>query len=535
MRMIFPASLVALILALIFAPGPVEAQDDQVLLGPPPAWVEASEAAPVPADAAGLVFLRRHDVLVHLEQGRQSTYQGQRMRLLHPQALEAGNLALSWNPAAGAPTVHMLRIHREGEVIDVLASTNFEVLRREDQLEQAMLTGRLTAVLRVPDLRVGDELEWAFTIPSHDPTLRDDSFGLMALGSAPPPGRVRLGLSWDEGQEPTIRLTDDLAGLAERTPHALTVSLDNPEALTPPRDAPPRYSWQRVIEYSDLASWSAVSQRFDALYATASRLAPDSPVRAEAARIAGAHSGEFERAQAALELVQEQVRYIYVGLDGGNLDPATADETWRRRYGDCKGKSALLLALLRELGIEAEAVLANNTGIDDGFDDRLPNPALFDHVLVRADIGGTKYWLDATLPAVIEAGAEPFLPYRWVLPLSARGSTLDAVRQAAPALPQEMGVYEIDARAGFDQPARLIYTTIARGVGGLTQYMQFSVMTPDQLTTAMRGSLTGSSDWDAIEDVAYRYDRETRASILTITGSGPVDWDDEGSGKYDLT
>src|SRR5690606_29278685 len=122
-----------------------------------------------------------------------------------------------------------------------------------------------------------------------------------------------------------------------------------------------------LAEYSDFASWPAVSQRFHPLFAQASTLAADSPLHAEAARIAAAHEGKLARAQAALELVQQQVRYIYVGLNGGNFVPAGADETWSRRYGDCKGKTALLLALLRELGIEAEAVLVNNTGLDDGF------------------------------------------------------------------------------------------------------------------------------------------------------------------------
>lgn len=95
-------------------------------------------------------------------------------------------------------------------------------------------------------------------------------------------------------------------------------------------------------------------------------------------------------------MVREQVRYIYVGIAGGNLTPATADETWQRRYGDCKGKTTLLLALLNELGIDAEAVLVNNSGIDDGFNQRLPSPGLFDHVLVRAKIDGREYWMDGT-------------------------------------------------------------------------------------------------------------------------------------------
>ena len=184
--------------------------------------------------------------------------------------------------------------------------------------------------------------------------------------------------------------------------------------------------------------------------------------------------------------MQQNVRYIYVGLNGGNLTPAAADETWQRRYGDCKAKTVLLLALLRELGIDAQAVLVNTTGMDDGFDQRLASPNLFDHVVVRATLEGRTYWLDGTLPAVVGPGAQPFLPYRWVLPITAQGSTLERRPWTPAARPNLVSLYEIDARTGFDKPARITSTTITRGVAGLEQEMQLSAVTPVQLLSAFR-------------------------------------------------
>jgi transglutaminase-like putative cysteine protease len=514
---------------------PVAAQQGEIQRGPVPEWVTISEAMPVPPDASGLVFVRRQDTLVRLEDEGQTTHQSQLLRILHPQALQAGNVGISWNPAVGPPVVHHLRVHRDGEVIDVLDATRFEILRQEEQLEQAMLHGMLTAVLRVPDLRVGDDIEFAYTIPSHDPTMGRDSSGLMVLADAPPPGRYRVAVSWSAGQEPTIRATPDLAEISRRGSDSFEIVGENLPAIVPPKDAPPRYGWMRIAEFSDFTDWQAVSRRLAPLYARAAETPEGSPVRQEAARIAGAHADPLLRAQAALRLVQQQVRYIYVGLDGGNLTPATAEETWQRRYGDCKGKTTLLLALLAELGIAAEAVLVNNSGGDDGLDQRLPSTGLFDHVLVRATIGGKSYWMDGTLPDVAEASLRPVVPYRWVLPLSAKGRAIEAIPFEPLALPDEMGLYEIDARSGFDAPARLTQRFVKRGIEGLTQYAQLSAATPDQLLTSFRGALAGSSTWDEIEKVEYRFDRATQASILTITGSGPVDWDDEGNGAYDLS
>ena len=435
--------------------------------------------------------------------------------------------------------MHALRIHRGSETIDVLRAAKFEILRREDNLEAAMITGTLTAVLKVPDLRVGDELEIAYTLPSSDPTLRAPLAAVgvrgRAAGASPPPGRYRLGLSWDPGQAPKLRATDDVAGKLERAASAVDIRFDNPPTIAPPKHAPPRYAWQRLIEFTDFSGWPAVSQRFAGLFAAAAKLSPDSPLKQEAARIAAGSPDPLARASAALKLVQQQVRYIYVGLDGGNYLPASADATWQRRYGDCKAKTALLLALLGQLGVPAEAVLVRNQGADDGFDTRLPEPALFDHVLVRASIGGKSYWLDGTLPAVATPTATPDFPYGWVLPLTAAGHELEPIKWSPATKPETLNLYEIDARAGLDKPARIVTTSIERGPKALAEYEQMSALSSDQLLQALRGSLTGDSNWNSIDAVKYHYDEAERASVLEISGMGPVNWDKDDAPRRSLS
>lgn len=513
---------------------PAHAENETVRRGPVPDWVTPSELMPVPADAAGLVFVRRSDRLIHLDGQGQAEYLGYRIKVLHPNALQLGNLALSWNPAAGAATVHAVRIYRDGAVIDVLQGNQFEILRREDQLEAASINGILTAVLRVPDLRVGDEIEFQATIRSNDPSMGGKEAGLLALAPSPPPGRFRFALSWSDGQEPHLAMTPDLSAIAVRHPREVSFTFDNPAMLSPPNEAPPRYLWQRVAEYSDFPDWAAISSHFAPLFATAATLAPNSPLREEARRIAAAHARPLERAAAALKLVQQEVRYVYVGLNGGNLTPAAADLTWQRRYGDCKGKTVLLLALLRELGIEAEPVLVNNAGGDDGLDSHLPNPGMFDHVLVRARIEGSNYWLDGTLPPVAEPATLPLMPYRWVLPLAAQGRPIERLAWHAPVVPEEMTLQQIDARAGFDRPAQITLTTVVRGLAGLQQQAQLSGLTQPQLLSAFRQNAVGDL-FQSIADVQWRYDPAARASILTIVGTGTVNWEDEGAGVKALS
>jgi len=488
---------------------------------------------PVPDNVSGPIFTRRQDVLVHVSDAGQAQYTGSRIKILQSNALELGNISIAWNPAAGAPIVHEIKVYRDGQSIDVLQNASFEILRREDQLEAATLDGILTAVLRVPDLRVGDELEIDLTTFGSDPTLLHHESGFLLLAPSPAPGRYHLGLIWEQGHQPNVRMTPDMEPVAQRSDRAIDFRFDNPALLVPPKDAPPRYQWQRVVQYSDFADWASVSRHFAPLYAKAATLAANSPLIAEAQRIAAAYHTPLERAAAALKLVQQDVRYIYVGLNGGNLQPATADETWKRRYGDCKAKTVLLLALLKQLGVDAEAVLVNSGGNDDGLEQRLPMPQLFDHVLVRAHIDGASYWLDGTLPPVARPSLQPVFAISRVLPLSVAGSSLERLAWQPAAVADEIHLYDADARAGFDKPAHVVTTTILRGVKGLQQDVQFSAVTSAQLLAAFRQHAIGDT-FQTIDDVQWHYDEKTAASILKVSGTGTIDWQDDGNGEKSL-
>lgn len=524
--------LLVLMLTSVLAANSAHAQSDQIRRGPAPDWVKPSDLLPTPDSPDGPVFIRRQDLKVHLGPQGQQQYLGYRIKILQSVALELGNISIAWNPQAGAPVVHKIHLIRDGQVSDVLKQTSFEVLRREDQLEQAKLDGTLTAVLRTPDLRVGDELEVELTTFVDDPTMGRNEAGLLFISPSPSPGRYQVGLSWDEGHEPLLKMTPDMTPAMVKGERALDFRFDNPPTLSVPKDAPARYNWRRSVEFTDFADWTALSRYFAPLYAKAATLAPGSAVKQEADRIAKAQTAPLDRARAALKLVQQDVRYIYVGLNAGNLTPVSADQTWQRRYGDCKGKTVLLLALLRELGVEAEPVLINSSG-DDGLDQHLPIPQFFDHVLVRARIDGVTYWLDGTLPPVARPSARPVFAVDWSLPLTVKGSPLERLPPRDLATPDEVNLFEIDARGGFDKPARIVSTRIVRGVAGLQEQLQFSTVTSGQLLDAFRQRAVGET-WQTIDDVRWRYDEKAQASILTISGTGTVDWENEGGGARSL-
>lgn len=100
------------------------------------------------------------------------------------------------------------------------------------------------------------------------------------------------------------------------------------------------------------------------------------------------------------------LRYVAVELEAGNIVPQLPQTVLDRQYGDCKDKSNLLIAMLRNVGINAKPVLvltANNGFIDPTF------PSWrFNHMIVKAECGKKTYWLDPTAD-FYPAGALPWV------------------------------------------------------------------------------------------------------------------------------
>ncbi|MFL6427560.1 MAG: hypothetical protein ACJ71S_04900, partial [Acidobacteriaceae bacterium] len=75
------------------------------------------------------------------------------------------------------------------------------------------------------------------------------------------------------------------------------------------------------------------------------------------------------------------------------LQPHTAAEVFRNRYGDCKDKHTLLQAMLAAEKIEAEPVLTHSSlRLNPG----LPVPAQFDHMITLVKLKDHDVWLDST-------------------------------------------------------------------------------------------------------------------------------------------
>ena len=313
---------------------------------------------------------------------------------------QGGTVTIPWAPEQGDLIVHRAQIIRGTETIDLLAGgERFTVLRREEELEQLRLNGLLTATMNVKGLRVGDVLRVTASITRKDTTLAGNMQTVLPLlPQEARPKFARARLMWPKSQPvkwKTFQNGIEPAISSEGAFNVVEIPVPLGKQPDMPGDAPVRFNKPPIMEASTFEDWAAVSRTMAPLYSTDGTIADGSPLAAQVSGIMTKHADPRARAAAALHIVQEEVRYLFKGMDGGHYVPQTPADSWTLRYGDCKAKTLLLLAMLHKMGITAEPVVVHSA-LGDVIPERLPSAGAFDHVIVRAEIGGESLWLDGT-------------------------------------------------------------------------------------------------------------------------------------------
>lgn len=504
--------------------------DDVLHFGARPAWVTPIEA-PAAKPADGALTRRLFDVQVRFDDRGMHQFIHQILRVNAPEGLPAiGNVGVAWQPGLSSVMVNRVVIRRGGETIDVLRDgKGFQILRREKSLESFMLDGVLTAVMQVPDLRVGDEVEIAYTIDALNPVLAGHAEAMFPLATPLPIERLSLRYSWPVGRAMMWKAGPSAPpGVVAKANGFETVTFARDNWISPKAipGAPARYSNGLAVQVADFADWGTVAAVMRPLYAKAATIAPDSPVMAEVKRIAAMSTDPKARATEALRVVQSQVRYM-ARLDGlGGYTPESADSVWASKSGDCKGKTVLLLAMLRALGITAEPALVSATE-GDGLDLSLPLPGRFNHVIVRATIDGKVYWLDGTRlgDRGIDTIAVP--AFKWALPIDTPTKSLVALAATEPALPQAETRIELDARDGLAKPAKASGTVTYRGDIGAQMRIGLSAMDASQRDEMLRSVWAGQGGV-TVKTVDWAVDDKTGDVSMSFTGTADMSWSSTG-------
>jgi transglutaminase-like putative cysteine protease/Tfp pilus assembly protein PilF len=275
-----------------------------------------------------------------------------------------------------------------------------------DTPELTMYTSARTFYVQFPRLEPNDVVELKYRIDdSGDQNEFAGYFGELEYLQSDVPVRhseyvvitpKSRTLYVDAQRIPGLQQKDELVGddrvqrfWAERLPPV------NPEPNMPP--------WPEVLGFvhvSTYPSYEALGNWYWSL--SKEQLELDGETRELVQRIvAGADTPE-QKVVAVYNWVIKNTRYVALEFGIYGYKPRRAVQTVARGWGDCKDKATVIVAMLRELGIDATLVVVRS-GMRGRFDSTVASLAPFDHAI--AYVPSLNLYLDGTAEL---AGAHEF-------------------------------------------------------------------------------------------------------------------------------
>ena len=130
---------------------------------------------------------------------------------------------------------------------------------------------------------------------------------------------------------------------------------------------------------------------------------------------------DIEKVKSIFYWVQDNIRYIAFEDGLAGFIPATAQDVFKSKYGDCKGMANLMTEMLKLAGQEAYITWIGTRHIP--YDYTLPSLAVDNHCISTVILGGKEYYLDGTEKYI------PFGDYAWRIQgkevLIGKGTTYD--------------------------------------------------------------------------------------------------------------
>ena len=148
------------------------------------------------------------------------------------------------------------------------------------------------------------------------------------------------------------------------------------------------------LSYSSVESWDAVYNWYRDI--AKDRYTVDQAIEKTVEELTADLLTEDDKIRAIYHFVASQIRYVGIELGQGAYQPTPADQVLSVRYGDCKDKTTLMIAMLDLVGIEAFPVMLNPAPYQR-VDLELPSLGQFSHLIAAVPRDNGDYvWLDPT-------------------------------------------------------------------------------------------------------------------------------------------
>jgi len=353
-----------------------------------------------PADYADddYVYLLDDGVIRFEADGRSSRTYRQVIQILNQDGAEAwGEQSFSYSSGSEKLTVNWIRVVKPtGEVISAqpaheqesLAPVAFDAPVYSDQkIRRVTLSG----------VAPGTLVDWSYTVERVKPLVPGDYYTGWRVTTGLLTRRSRLIVDVPATVTPRIHEENVHFKRLDEQAHGRKVYTWATKEVQKLRSEPFAASPNTLsvhMEISSPLSWGDLAHWYANLSTGRYALSPTLETQL-AEHVKDARTLE-DSIRAVHRWVSQDFRYVSLSLGIGGYLPRLPAQVLETRYGDCKDKATLFIALARRMGLKAYPVLLSSSG---GADSTLPTVQQFDHMIAAVDrpaqLGGRIY-LDLT-------------------------------------------------------------------------------------------------------------------------------------------
>lgn len=477
---------------------------------------------------------------------------------------QSGQIRVVFAPSYQTLRWHFLRVWRDGKSRDALDPNSIQLLRQEEDADKFLYHGKITALVILHDLRVGDTIEYGYSLTGINPVFGANYSTTFIGASSTAIDKIFYRIRTAPGRPVNIapfgefKAEYSMTRQGEVVDHRWKAS-DIP-AISAVGDAPSHIGQFPYIQITEYGSWGEVRRWAQDLFAN--HLKPTPELDEIVRTVTAGCTTQDQKAGALLRFVQDDIRYLGLHLLEGTHRPAPPIEVLKRRFGDCKDKSLLLVVLLRHIGMQADVALVNSTWCR-GLESLQPSPGAFDHAIVRvarvsagtfsgtgnyqasfsaapdtldsfgSALSSTSYlWLDPTLTLQGGRFDQRYLPnYGFALVLAENQETL--VRVTSPTLGAGSIAFSENYNVpDYTSPVSLNLTTTYRGASADAYRYYRRTVDSERYTRELTGYLERFfPKVKALDQVEWTDDRDNNILISRVNLELPDFWKIDPDGR----
>lgn len=384
-----------LFVGLLILPRILCANEHNFFVNDPPNWVVHQSYSET--QKPDLIQPQRYyliDRQFNFRDGRHQHYYRQVRSPLNSVGVEqASEIQIVYNSDYESLIMHNISIIRGGSTRDVTQSESPRFIQQEPEMDNLIHTGLTTAVYHLKDVRVGDIIDFSYTVEGKNPIFGKKPFGVVTTNWSVEVDRFRFQVIADttldlKSYNTSTKIKSEVADgkyiySYQESPVAAVINEDN---------YPPDVTPYAFIAYTSYKNWASVNRWAANLY---ENQVASSELKTIARQLWASNPNQKDYTMAALNFVQNEIRYLGLEFGENTHRPHPVSDILDSRFGDCKDKSVLLMLLLKEKGIESYPALVN-TKVQGLINKLLPSPGSFDHVINLVILDGEHYWLDGT-------------------------------------------------------------------------------------------------------------------------------------------